>query len=179
MPKVKKRRQGFVIDMTPLVDITFLLLTFLMFTAKFKSEAENEQTFTIIRPNSSADTTKLPERDLAVIDVALDDKNPLDTAYYFGLTNPGDWVAVRERVTGLPNELKEKNLVKVDTTFLGKLIQATLAVRSTTKFALDADKRVRFKYIEDAMNILRKSKAFVFNFVTEKKKGIETVKTGK
>ena len=32
MAKVKKKRVGFVIDMTPLVDITFLLLTFFMFT---------------------------------------------------------------------------------------------------------------------------------------------------
>jgi len=43
MPKVKMKRTGFVIDMTPLVDITFLLLTFFMFTAKFKSDADNEQ----------------------------------------------------------------------------------------------------------------------------------------
>ncbi|MCK5741730.1 MAG: biopolymer transporter ExbD, partial [Chlorobi bacterium] len=37
MAKVKKNRVSFVIDMTPLVDITFLLLTFFMFTAKFKT----------------------------------------------------------------------------------------------------------------------------------------------
>lgn len=52
MPKVKKKRMGFVIDMTPLVDITFLLLTFFMFTAKFKTEAEAEQKFVIERPKS-------------------------------------------------------------------------------------------------------------------------------
>ena len=55
MPKVKKKRIGFVIDMTPLVDITFLLLTFFMFTAKFKTEAESEQKFYIKRPVASGD----------------------------------------------------------------------------------------------------------------------------
>lgn len=170
MPKVKKKRMGFVIDMTPLVDITFLLLTFLMFTAKFKSEAENEQQFVIVRPTASADTTKLPERDLAVINVAIDDKNPRDTSYYFGLTNSNDQKQVWSMIPDIPPEMAEKKLVKVDSTMLAKFIRTTLAVRPATKFALDADKRVRFKYISDAMNIMRKNRAFVFNFVTEKKK---------
>lgn len=173
MPRIKKKRMTFVIDMTPLVDITFLLLTFLMFTAKFKSEAESEQQFTIVRPIASADTSKLPEKDLCVINIAIDDKNPQDTSYYFGLTNSNDWEGVRRLVPEIPEVDKTKNLVKCDTnqTYIGKLVRATLAVRSSTKFAVDADKRVRFKFIEDVMNTLRKNKAFTFNFVTDKRKG--------
>lgn len=173
MPRIKKKRMSFVIDMTPLVDITFLLLTFLMFTAKFKSEAESEQQFTIVRPMASADTSKLPEKDLAVINIAIDDKNPLDTSYYFGLTNSNDWDGVRSLVPEIPEVDRVKNLVKCDTNtaYLGKLIRATIAVRPSSKFAIDADKRVRFKYVENAMNTLRKSRAFVFNFVTDKRKG--------
>lgn len=170
MPKVRKKRMGFVIDMTPLVDITFLLLTFLMFTAKFKSEAENEQQFVIVRPNTSADTTKLPERDLAVINIAIDDKIKTDTSFYYGLTNTNDQKQVWAMVPEIPQGMQDKKLLKVDSVLLGKLIRATLAVRPSTKFALDADKRIRFKYILDAMNLMRKNKAFVFNFVTEKKK---------
>lgn len=170
MPKVKKKRMTFVIDMTPLVDITFLLLTFLMFTAKFKSEAESEQQFTIVRPQASADTTKLPEKDLAILNVAIDDKNLSDTSYYYGLTNTADWQSVVNMVPEIPLDQRSKNLIKVDTTVLKKLIRSTLMVRSTTKFALDADKRVRYKWIEDAINTLRISKAFIFNFVTEKRK---------
>ena len=171
MPKVKKKRMTFVIDMTPLVDITFLLLTFLMFTAKFKSEAESEQQFTIVRPVVTPDTSKLPEKDLATINVAVDDKNPIDTSFYFGLTNQNDWTAIKSILTDVPPALMEKNLIKVgDTTLLKKLIGATLRVRPTTKFALDADKRVSFKWIENAMNCLRFERAFVFNFVTEKRK---------
>lgn len=171
MPRIKKKRMSFVIDMTPLVDITFLLLTFLMFTAKFKSEAESEQEFTIVRPQATADTTKLPERDMALINIAIDDKNPTDTSYYYGLTNPKDWEVVLSYIPEIPAEQRTKNLIKVDTNMLGKLVYATLSVRNTTTFALDADKRVRFKYIEDAMNTLRKNKAFIFNFVTDKRKG--------
>ena len=71
----------------------------------------------------------------------------------------------------IPEDMKSKNLIKVDTTMLGRFIKYTLAVNNATTFALDADKRVRFKYIEDVMNTLRKNKAFTFNFVTEKRKG--------
>ncbi len=169
MPKIKKKRMGFVIDLTPLVDITFLLLTFLMFTAKFKSEAEAEKQFTITRPRVSPDTTKLPERDLAIINIAIDDKNPLDTSYYYGLTNIKDLQQVYQLVPEIPAEFYNKALIKVDTTTLGKLIRATLSVRSSTRFAIDADKRVRFKWVEDAMNIMRRNRAFIFNFVTDKR----------
>lgn len=172
MPKVRKKRMGFVIDMTPLVDITFLLLTFLMFTAKFKSEAENEQQFTIRRPYATPDTTKLPERDLAVISVAIDDKNPLDTSFYFSLTNINDKAKVWE-LAEVPAEYSNMSLVKVDSLMLSKLIRSTLAVRNTTKFALDADKEIPFRWISQAMDIMRLQRAFVFNFVTEKRKAGE------
>ncbi|MGB9772170.1 MAG: ExbD/TolR family protein [Candidatus Kapaibacteriota bacterium] len=179
MPKIKKKRMGFVIDLTPLVDITFLLLTFLMFTAKFKSEAEAEKQFTIRRPTVSPDTTKLPERDLAIINIAIDDKNPLDTSYYYGLTNTKDIPLIYQLIPEIPPEFQTKALIKVDTTTLGKLIRATLSVRSSTRFAIDADRRIRFKWVEDAMNILRRNRAFVFNFVTDKRQSEEAQKTEK
>jgi len=96
MPKVKMKRTGFVIDMTPLVDITFLLLTFFMFTAKFKSEADSEQKFQIKRPKTQADTAKLPEKDVAVIRIAIDSTKATDTAYYFSVANPELWNTIRK-----------------------------------------------------------------------------------
>jgi biopolymer transport protein ExbD len=170
VPKVKKKRMSFVIDMTPLVDITFLLLTFLMFTAQFKSQAESEQTFSVIRPEASADTSKLPEKDLAIINVAINKNSPWDTAYYFGLTNRVDWDIIKSQVPEIPADYKMKNLIPADTNLLRKLIRATINVRPTTKFALDADRRVRLKWIEDVMKCLRIGKANIFNFVTEKRK---------
>ena len=55
--KVKVKRVGFAIDMTPLVDITFLLLTFFMFTATFKTQAESEQKFVVQRPATTPSDT--------------------------------------------------------------------------------------------------------------------------
>ena len=99
MAKVKMKRTGFVLDMTPLVDIAFLLLTFFMFTAKFKSEAESEQKFQIKRPKASADTSKLPDKDLAIIKIAIDSVAIGDTSYYYEMTNDKGELTCVSRIT--------------------------------------------------------------------------------
>jgi biopolymer transport protein ExbD len=172
VPKVKPKRMNFVIDMTPLVDITFLLLTFFMFTAKFKSEAESEQKFTILRPQASADTSKLPEKNLAVIRIGIDSAT-LDTAYYYEVTNETDRAQIWANMPEIPPEMQSKALLNIDTNLavLGKLIRTTLMVNNKTKFAIDADRRLRFKWISDAMEQMRRSRATSFNYVTVKRGG--------
>lgn len=172
MPKVKKKRLGFVLDMTPLVDITFLLLTFFMFTAKFKSQAEGEQKFTIKRPQASADTSKLPDKDLALIKIAIDSVSN-DTNYYFEVTNETDKTLIWEK---LQSKLEPEKLAKAqinlgrDLTALGVCVaEAKLAGPKRIKFAIEADKNIRYKWVSDAMETMRLKKATVFNYVTEKR----------
>ncbi|MFC2130332.1 ExbD/TolR family protein [Bacteroidota bacterium] len=178
MPKVKKKRVGFVIDMTPLVDITFLLLTFFMFTAKFKTEAESEQKFFIQRPQVTADTSKLPEKDLAIVKVAIETDsvtNISDTSIYYEVVNEQDravvWAQVQEfaktdkALLRIPGGL-DTNSIKL----LSHLVKNTVLTNPKTKFAIDADKRLRYKWIWTIMNeVMRKNRATVFNFVTQKK----------
>ena len=168
MPKIKKKRVGFVLDMTPLVDIAFLLLTFFMFTAKFKSDEENEKKFTIVRPKASADTSKLPEKDLATISIAIDSTSG-DTSYYYAILNEGVRSSVMSAMTTLPEEEKNKALLKVNLETLDNLIAQTRAVDYKTKFAIDADSRIKYRWINDLMEVMRIRKATVFNFVTDKK----------
>ena len=172
MPKVKKKRTGFVIDMTPLVDITFLLLTFFMFTAKFKTEAESEQKFYIQRPKVTADTSKLPERDLAITKIAIEVdsvRNTSDTSYYYEIVNEQDRMKVWSNLDNLPAEVTNKALLKVDLVMLNKLVGLTRQANPKTRFAIDADKKLRFKWVSDVMDVYRKNLATVFNYVTEKK----------
>lgn len=168
MPKIKPKRAGFVIDMTPLVDITFLLLTFFMFTAKFKSQAESEQKFVIERPQVTADTSKVPDRDVAIIKIAVDSVSN-DTTYYYEVANEADREQVWARTESVPAELKGKAQLQVSLEVLDELVRNTRLVKPETKFAIDADKKLRFKWISDAMDVLRKNLATTFNYITEKK----------
>lgn len=168
MPKIKKKRTGFVLDMTPLVDIAFLLLTFFMFTAKFKSDTENEQKFVIERPKSSADTSKLGEKDIAIVKIAIDTVSS-DTSYFYSIVNEEVRKRVYEEIPAIPADAK--SIIQTDTTVLSRLIAVTRGVSPRTKFAIDADQRVEFRWISDLMDIMRRYKATQFEFVTDKEGG--------
>ena len=62
MARFKKKRVGISLDMTPLVDVAFLLLTFFMLTTKFKPVEEAQ----IVLPESHA-KYKIPESDVMTI----------------------------------------------------------------------------------------------------------------
>lgn len=173
MPKVKKKRVGFLIDMTPLVDITFLLLTFFMFTAKFKTEAENEQKFVIKRPQATADTSKVPEKDLAIIKIAVDTAGT-DTSYYYELVNEADrekvWTLTQEAYPDISAEFWEDAQLQLNDNLdlLEILIGNTRRVNLDTEFAIDADGGLEFRWVFDAMDRLRKKRATVFNYVVDR-----------
>lgn len=168
MGHLKKKRPGFYLDMTPLVDIAFLLLTFFMFTAKFKSDTENEQKFQIKRPVASADTSKLPEKDLATIKIGIDSVTN-DTAYYYSLSNETDRkVVYNSDKLQIPDEMRQKVILKVDIKTLESLLKQTRMANIRMRFAIDADKRITYKWIEDLMEAMRKANATVFNFVTDR-----------
>lgn len=156
--------------MTPLVDITFLLLTFFMLTAKFKTEAESQQKFVIERPKSTADTAKIPDKDVAIIKIAIDTLS-MDTTYYYEMTNQKDWEQVLAMVESLPPELKTAVQLKVDLYLLEELLAATRRVNPKTIFAIDADHRLDYRWIEQLMDIMRKHFITRFNFVTEREGG--------
>lgn len=155
--------------MTPLVDITFLLLTFFMFTAKFKTEAEAEQKFVIERPASSADTSKVPQVDLATIKIAIDSLTA-DTVYYYAMTNETDRDVVWNSLKVDP-EYMNKALIPVSDEAMFNAVKITRGTNLDTKFAIDADKRIKYKYVDKAMDALRKNYATKFNYVTDKKGG--------
>ncbi|MCS6966199.1 MAG: biopolymer transporter ExbD [Candidatus Kapabacteria bacterium] len=170
MPKLRKRRLGFVLDMTPLVDITFLLLTFFMLTAKFKSEAESQQRFTIVRPQATADTSRLPDKDLAIIKIGIDTVVG-DTSYYYEMTNEADWIQVIASLEQFQQAGQGQHVrqLKVNLTELNELVRRTRIVRPTTRFAIDADRRIRYKWVEDLMEVMRQNRATIFNFVTDRR----------
>src|SRR5512136_552917 len=126
MPKFKPRRQGIRIDMTPLVDVAFLLLTFFMLTTQFRPQEE----VTIELPSSNSEF-KLPESDVMTVNVAKDGR------LFLGL----DSQILRGRLFGKENELKASVLVEKNQ-LANYLIQARTMnpkLRTVIKGDKDAD----------------------------------------
>jgi len=64
MPKVKIKRTVPTIDMTAMVDVAFLLLTFFILTTKFKAEEK-----VVVDTPSSTSETVIPEINIMIITV--------------------------------------------------------------------------------------------------------------
>jgi biopolymer transport protein ExbD len=149
MPKIKPKRQGVLIDMTPLVDVAFLLLTFFMLTTQFKPPEEVQ-----IELPSSHSQFKLPESDVMTLSLSKDGR------IFLGL----DSQRLRGRLFGQENALKSSIEVPKDR-LAEMLVQARTAnpkLRTVIKGDRDAD----YGLAEDVMDILQKTKITRFNLVT-------------
>ncbi|AMJ64417.1 ExbD/TolR family protein [Hymenobacter sp. PAMC 26628] len=87
MPKVKPHRTSPSLDMTPMVDLAFLLVTFFMLTTKFAPE----ETVVVDTPSSTSDI-KLPESNVITLTI---DKNK---RVFFGLDDDKAKVATLQKV---------------------------------------------------------------------------------
>jgi len=90
MPKNKIARKSSKIDMTAMVDLAFLLLTFFMLATNFKAEEAAE----VETPKSISDTV-IPERDIMMITV--DDSGRV----YFGIDNRDSREALIKKIASV------------------------------------------------------------------------------
>lgn len=150
----KKGRVNIFIDMTPMVDVVMLLLTFFMLTTHFKPPSEAE----VLLPTSHSQF-KLPESDVMTITVTKDDR------MFLGL----DSQLLRGRLFGEENALKSGIEVQGKQTLAELLVQARI-MNPKLRTVIKADKNSPFGPIEDIMNILQKVKITRFNLVTELEK---------
>jgi len=150
----KKGRINIFIDMTPMVDVVMLLLTFFMLTTHFKPPAEAE----VLLPMSHS-KFKLPESDVMTVTITQDDR------IYLGL----DSQVLRGRLFGQEYALKSGIEVQDKKTLAELLIQARI-MNPKLRTVIKADKNCPYGPIEDVMNILQKVKISRFNLVTELEK---------
>jgi biopolymer transport protein ExbD len=98
--KPTQKRSSTHIDMTPMVDLAFLLLTFFMLTTTFSKP----KTMEVNMPVDSKDSTKVSDKGTITVVLGKDNK----VIWYQGLENPTPMIT-NLSATGLRQTLIEKN----------------------------------------------------------------------
>lgn len=149
MPRIKKKRVSIRIDMTPLVDVAFLLLTFFMLTTQFKPPEDVE----VVIPTSHSDI-KLPESNTMLVYV---DKTG-------GIFMGFDSQTMMEKMFGTEYKYKQASPVKKE--ILGETLMKARISNPKLRTIIKADALAEYGVIEDIMNILDQVKITRFNMVT-------------
>lgn len=183
------KKPGVNIDMTPLVDVIMLLLTFFMLVATFK--AESTEAIEIKLPESVVtDTTKLPEKDIMTLtltkagDVFLDVDNykvreqVFGDAFGVGLFHPDSTSKSEYETTGgMVNGKKFTRKVTIlnKAQFEKTLTDLRLALKNSTegksdfRIVLKGDTQTDYGVVEDLMQIFKDTKNTRFALVTDVK----------
>ena len=152
MPAPKKRRIPVAIDMTPMVDIAFLLLIFFMTTTVFKKPEE-----VAVQTPSSHSAFTLPETVMIIITIPKSNQvlMTVDNAaldYKYGLSEQAGrkLEAKRFSVDDLPEKIHELQLARL-----------------VNRVVIKADKDAEYGTIESVMTTLQKNDLNILNLVTE------------
>ena len=150
MPKFKTPRVGIKMDMTPMVDVGFLLLTFFMLTTQFKPP----ETVQIVLPSSHS-AFKLPESDVMTITISKDGR------VFLGVDNQ----RVRSIIFGAENKLAAE--IEVSVQQLETLLKQARIANPKMRTVVKGDKESDYGIAEDVMNILQNTNITRFNLVTD------------
>jgi biopolymer transport protein ExbD len=158
----KKRRIGIAIDMTPMVDVAFLLLIFFMCTTQFDPPEEDK----ISLPESNSEA-KSPESGIITIAVTK------PTAKY------GNQSRVRVTYRRGGNEVKYDVLPTSVKDQMPGILSAARAANPSARLIVKMDKDAPYGVMADLMPALQAAKASRFNVQTDlEAKGGVFAKTG-
>ena len=163
MSKKGKRRVGIAIDMTPMVDIAFLLLIFYMTTTQFKPPEKQQVTL----PQSESQY-KIPISDIINITVNKEDSifleyitnySPkIDTIIDGVVYKAGDTTTIRQYIDVQTATLNAE-LLKVQAEFLRRRVNPMVIVKS--------DRNARYGTIKKIMDTLQDININRFSLMTE------------
>ncbi|KAK3604772.1 hypothetical protein CHS0354_000430 [Potamilus streckersoni] len=128
MAQIKAKRVGFVLDMAPMVDVAFLLLTFFMLTTQFRPPEPVE----VMIPSSNSEI-KIPESNVLVLTVSREGH------IYLGVAEQGTREGifdqfVKKRLQGMSEDkiadsLKRFKLTESFRVYPNELEEAVIAAR--------------------------------------------------
>jgi biopolymer transport protein ExbD len=170
MSKIKAKRVGFRLDMTPMVDVAFLLLTFFMLTTKFRPP----ETVKIDLPASHSNM-KLPESEVLTVTVAS------DNSILLGLSSQPARVRLFETVVkprlenaGMPapaiaDSLKKFRLgdnFRIDREELPRYIMMSRYADQQLRPVIRADSHSDYEAVNYVIKVFKKLNLLNFNLVT-------------
>lgn len=132
-----KKRLGVRVDMTPMVDVAFLLLIFFMSTTQFKPPER-----VAVNLPASRSEIRVPETNTIILTVNKD----------------GQMFISSEKVTDA-QELRKEDLFSAITAWRGKNPNAAIILKG--------DKAASFGPVADVMDALAASKTLRFNLMTD------------
>lgn len=154
MAAPKKRRIPITIDMTPMVDIAFLLLIFFMSTTQFKKPEEVE-----VRIPQSHSIFKLPETGMIVITVTK-------TKDIF-LTTENAVLDYDNGLSEIPAGSRVPKGKKFKAEDIPPVIHNLQIKRLVNRVVLKADTNVDYGTIESVMQTLQENDLNIVNLVTD------------
>lgn len=146
----KKRRIGISIDMTPMVDVAFLLLIFFMLTTQFKPPEKDKITL----PESQSDA-KSPESD--IITIAVTAPKPEN----------GNKSTVRVVYRQQGKEVSREVLPDDIPSQMGTVLSNARAANPAARMIVKMDKDASYGVMADLMPAFQQAKAPRFNVQTE------------
>lgn len=158
MLKKGKRRVNIVLDMTPMVDIAFLLLIFYMATTQFKPPSQKDVTLPL-----STSQRDLPLKNYLTITVTDLDSVFVDVIINTKKWNPeiGDSVEVPDRM------YTETSAQNVGTVIQNMRVKALRQGIRDLYLVLKADKKASYGAVESIMNSMQEEKLTSFQVVTD------------
>jgi biopolymer transport protein ExbD len=150
----KMRRIGIAIDMTPMVDVAFLLLIFFMCTTQFKPPEKDK--ITLPESNSQA---KSPESQIITIAITAPKPENQNKSV----------VRVIYRRGG--QELDQVILPENVKTELGTALSTARAANPSARIIVKMDKDAQFGVMADMMGAFQESNATRFNVQTNQANG--------
>ena len=170
MSRIKAKRIGFRIDMTPMVDVAFLLLTFFMLTTKFRPP----EMVRIDLPSSHSQL-KLPESDVLTVTVGG------DNTFMMGVSSQqsrekifNSVVKVKLQSAGLSStavadSLKHFKLAdnfRVDQEELDKFVVMARFANQKLRPVIKADANASFEAVNKVIKVYKTANLLTFNLVT-------------